>query len=359
MERPRLLRIDPSLLTALAPLQRALAPVGLTFLLVVGLLATAILAYARPRATVVRVDYLSDATLAVNGPLIKAFLQGMRELGYVEGQNLVVEYRFAEGSDDRLPSLAAELHQTRPDVILTSASAAAQAAKQATATIPIVMVAIANAVGQGLVATFAQPGGNVTGLSGQYEDLVRKMPQLLNDMVPKASRIAVLADGAIPASVGFLRATQTTAQALGVKLLPVEVRGPNDFDGAFSTVMNERPDALITLPSSLLYFQQKRIADFARAGGLPAIAVGRVCRSWRLDELWAQPSRVLPDSRNLRRQDSEGHQAGRSAGGAANPIRAGHQSEDREGAWLDHSPVRLDASGQGDRMRVEGGGPKA
>jgi putative ABC transport system substrate-binding protein len=133
------------------------------------------------------------------------------------------------------------------------------------------MVAIANAVGQGLVATFAQPGGNVTGLSGQYEDLVRKMPQLLNDMVPKASRIAVLADGAIPASVGFLRATQTTAQALGVKLLPVEVRGPNDFDGAFSAMMNRRPDALITLPSSLLYFQHKRIADFAKAGGLPAI----------------------------------------------------------------------------------------
>jgi putative ABC transport system substrate-binding protein len=133
------------------------------------------------------------------------------------------------------------------------------------------MVAIANPVGQGLVASFAQPGGNVTGLSGQYEDLVRKMPELLKDMVPKASHIAVLADGAIPSTVGFLRESQTTAQALGVKLLPVEVRGPNDFDGAFSAMMNRRPDALITLPSSLLYFQHKRIADFAKAGGLPAI----------------------------------------------------------------------------------------
>ncbi len=271
MERAQF-RIDLCLPRALALLRSVLlARACLTVLFVLGLLAASVVATAQPPANVVRVGYLSDATLAVKGPLIKAFLQGMRDLGYVEGQNLVMEYRFAEGSYDRLPSLAAELIQTKPDVILTSASAAARAAKQATATIPIVMVAIANPVGQGLVASFAQPGGNVTGLSGQYEDLVRKMPELLNDMVPKASQIAVLADGAIPATVGFLRESQTTAQALGVKLLPVEVRGPNDFDGAFSTVMKGRPDALITLPSSLLYFQHKRIADFAKAGGLPAI----------------------------------------------------------------------------------------
>ena len=127
------------------------------------LLAAIAVASAQPPAKVVRVGYLSDATLAVKGPLIRAFLQGMRDLGYVEGQNLVMEYRFAEGSYDRLPSLAAELIQTKPDVILTSASAAARAAKQATATIPIVMVAIANPVGQGLVGQLRATRGKRNG----------------------------------------------------------------------------------------------------------------------------------------------------------------------------------------------------
>src|SRR5262252_9938287 len=225
-----------------------------------GLLAAPLTAEAQPAANVARIGWLG-----FGGPSSRteAFLQGLRDLGYVEGRNVVVEYRSAEGKLEHLPTLAAELVSLKVDVIVTQSTVAALAAKQATRTIPIVFGAVSDPVATGLVASFAQPGGNVTGSSFFTPELVGKSLQLLKQTVPGVSRVAVLwqpAAVAEPQGKALLEAAELAARTLGVRLHVVGVRGPDDFEKAFSEMTRARVDALTVLSSPRLFMERQHLA---------------------------------------------------------------------------------------------------
>ena len=248
-------------------------------LLVFGIFVVPLAADAQQRAKVPRIGIL------MSGPpeqqpyraVVDAFRQRLRELGYVEGQNIAIEYRSADGKIERYPGLAAELVRLKVDLILAGPTPAALAAKQATSTIPIVAVAMGDPVGDGLVASLARPGGNITGLTFLGPELVAKRLQLLTEAVPGVSRVALLHPGAFgePTMRGVLKETEVAARALGVQLQLVEARGPNDFDSAFSAMTRERAGALIVFPSTLLFAHQRRIVDLATKSRLPAIYPAR------------------------------------------------------------------------------------
>jgi putative ABC transport system substrate-binding protein len=218
-----------------------------------------------------RIGYLSNTSPAVAAPFLEAFRHGLREHGWLESQNLVMEYRWAEGHLQRLPELAAELVRLPVDVLVTGVDAAAQAAKDTTTTIPIVMFSGAP-VETGLVASLARPGGNVTGLSLQAPETGGKRLELLKDAVPQAARVAVLWHAAYPGKALEWQATQAAARTMGVALHSVEVRGPDDFDGAFAAIAREPPDALIVFVDPLTLAHRRRIVDFATQQRLPMIA---------------------------------------------------------------------------------------
>ena len=246
-----------------------------TFLatLVGGLLAAPLAAEAQPREKLPRVGYLSPGS--PSEPLrrrrLEAFRQGLRELGYVEDQNIVIEPRWAEGKYDRYPALAADLVRLKVDVIVPVGGAATQAVQQATRTIPIVMSVVIDPVGSGLVASLARPGGNVTGLTIMASDLVGKQLELLKEVVPKVSRVALLWNPANPGSAPQLRQVEAAAQALGVRLQPLEARGPQEIDSAFAAMNRERAGALLILPDAIFGNQQWQIAELAAKKHLPSI----------------------------------------------------------------------------------------
>ena len=181
---------------------------------------------------------------------LEAFRQGLRELGYAEGQNIALDFRFAQGKWDQLPGLAAELVRDKVDVIVTYTTPATRAAKQATGTIPIVVAAVIDPVGAGLVASLARPGGNITGLSQMVPDLVGKQLEILKEVSPKTSRVALLSNPANPAHALAIRDAKVAAGSLGVQLQLVEARGPSEIDSAFAAMTTEhesqtsRPDAV-------------------------------------------------------------------------------------------------------------------
>ncbi len=202
--------------------------------------------------------------------LLEAFRQGLRELGYVEGQSIAIECRWAEGKDDRFPALAADLVRSKVNVIVTSSGAATQAAQQATTTIPIVMALANDPVGSGLVASLARPGGNVTGLTVMSPDLAGKQLQLLKEVVPKISRVALLTNPDNPASARFLREAEPAARALGVRLQILEARNTQEIDSAFAVVTKERAGALLILPDVIFLSQRTQMAEFATKRRLPS-----------------------------------------------------------------------------------------
>jgi putative ABC transport system substrate-binding protein len=204
-------------------------------------------------------------------PFVEAFLEGMRALGYVEGQHLVLEYRGAAGQHERLPALAAELVQRKPEVIVTQGTPAALAAKDATTTIPIVMVGVADAVGSGLVASLARPGGNITGLSLLTPETVGKQLEFLKDVLPTVSRVAVLSNPANPAHALLVRAVDVAAQRLGVQLHRVEARGPDAFDSAFAAMTSAHAGALLVLADTLFFEHRRRLAELAATSRLPTM----------------------------------------------------------------------------------------
>jgi putative ABC transport system substrate-binding protein len=194
-------------------------------------------------------------------------------LGYVDGKNIVIESRFAEGKHDRLPDLAAELVRLNVDVIVTGGSPATSAAQKATRTIPIVMTLVGDPVPR-FVASLAKPGGNITGLTSMVPALSGKRVELLKEAFPKISRVTVFVDGALAAEQisESLQETQVAAGALGIKLHSLEVRGPNpDLDGAFRTATNERARALIILPGPVLFLHRKRVVELTAKSRLPTI----------------------------------------------------------------------------------------
>jgi putative ABC transport system substrate-binding protein len=238
-----------------------------------GLLAAPLSAEAQQATKVARIGYLAT-NLAGNPHGREAVRQGLRDLGYVEGRNVVIEYRDAEGKLERLPALAAELVALKVDVIVTASTAAALAAKQATRTLPIVFAVAADPVADGLVTSLARPGGNVTGLSLLFPELVGKGLEHLKRAVPRVSRVAVLWQ---PGTYGertekdLLKEAEVAARALGVRLQVVEARSPADFDRAFSDMTRARAGALTVLGGGMFFGERRRLVDLAAKNRLPAV----------------------------------------------------------------------------------------
>jgi len=229
-------------------------------------------------ARVARIGFLANS-LTANLHLREAFRQGLRDLGYVEGRNVVIEYRDAKGKRERLPALAAELVALKVDVIFVGGGTrAALAAMQATKTIPIVFVGVGDPVASGVVTSLARPGGNVTGLSGLGPEIVGKRLEQLMQAVPRVSRVAVLW---LPGVLGertdkdMLTGADVAARALGVRLQFVEARGPADFDRAFSDMTRARAGALTVLPSNMFLREHRRLVDLAAKNRLPAVYTNR------------------------------------------------------------------------------------
>jgi ABC-type uncharacterized transport system substrate-binding protein len=231
-------------------------------------LTTVSLAEAQQAKKVSRVGILSPFISSADF-LLDAFRQGLRELGYVESRNIVIEYRSAEGRNDRLPELAAELVRLKVDVLVTTGPAAVRAAKQATSTIPIVMGAVGDAVDFGFVASLARPGGNITGMSWLGPELNAKRLEILNEVFPKLVHVAVLWDPATPKT--YVRATEVAARSLGINLRVLEVAKPNDLDHAFATLTGEGAGALEVMPSTTFASQMRQLVDLAAKSRIPAI----------------------------------------------------------------------------------------
>jgi len=240
-------------------------------LLTTALLSIVSFAEAQQPKKVPRIGYLTAAPFSAITARTEAFRQGLRELGYVEGKNIVLEYRSAEGKFDRLPKLAAELVHLNVDVIVSAGGTVTRSAKEATATIPIVMAFDNDPVGNGFVASLARPGGNVTGLSNLSSELSGKRLELLKEIVPRLSRVAVLGNSTNPGNAQALRETELAARAFGVQLQYLDVPGPKDIETAFREASKGRADAVLVLPSSVATSQRKQIADLAIKNRLPAI----------------------------------------------------------------------------------------
>jgi len=227
-------------------------------------------ARAQQPTKVARVGFFRQA-----GPHDKqfnAFRDGLRAAGYVEGENVLIEQRYAAGAYERLSGLATELVRSNVDIIVVDGTAAAKACKDATATIPIVFTLAVDPVADGLAASFARPGGNLTGLTmtAGY-GLAGKRVELLKDMVQSLSRVAVLNNPGNPPHVSYLTETQRAATALGLDLRAVDVRGPNDLPGVFAAIADWRADGLVTLPDGMLFTQRDRLVELALKGKLPAV----------------------------------------------------------------------------------------
>jgi len=219
-----------------------------------------------------RIGFISLNSAEMAGHNLAAFRQVLRERGWVEGQNVVIKSRFAEGNVERLPVLVAELIQLKVDVILTGASVATWAAKNATTSIPIVMGASADALGEGLVTSLAHPGGNVTGMTFLVgPEIAGKQLQLLKEMAPAASRVVVLANRTNRSHAAFASELKVAARSLGVQLQMLEASNPDQLDSAFAAMTKERAAALLVLTDSMFFGQRQRIADLAAKSRLPAL----------------------------------------------------------------------------------------
>jgi len=234
------------------------------------LFALSVPAEAQQSAKVPQIGFLGSLSFSTDPDRREAFRQGLRELGYVEGKNIVIEWRFAEGNADRLPSLAAELVRLKVAVIVTGGSAVTRAAKEATITIPIIMTADGDPVADGFVAALARPGRNITGLSTLAPEISGKQLELLKEIVPRLSRVAVLGTSTRPGNAQALREVELAAGALRVQLHYVDVLGSKDFETAFQAMSKGRADAVLVLDSSVLGYSTQ-IAELALKSRLPAI----------------------------------------------------------------------------------------
>jgi len=237
-----------------------------------GTLAAPLAAEAQAAGKMYRMGYIQTATPDEQAPLTKALDEGLRELGYVEGRNIVFERRFAWGKQERLPALAAELVRLNVDVIVTGGNPVIAAVKQATSTIPVVMAASRDPVGTGFIASLARPGGNITGLTGDAgPEILGKRLELLKEAVPRASRVALLWNPLPPGAETFRKAVEGAARTLGVTLQTVEVRGRDEFEGAFAAMARERADAVVVQPDPVLFTARTQVVLLATKHRLPAV----------------------------------------------------------------------------------------
>ena len=241
-------------------------------LLALGVAAAPLAAEAQQAGKVYRIGYLSTPTRESVAHGVDAFLRKLRELGWVEGQNLVIEYRWAEGNVERLPDLAAELVRRKVDVIVAPAGSAALAAKNATSSIPIVMIFPSDPVEMGLVTSLRRPGGNITGTTfTPGPEIFGRQLQILKETIPRASRVAILSNPADPSFALQVREVEAAARTLHMRLQHVEARGPEQFDSAFAAMARERADALLVNGTSTFLAHRVRLAELAVKNRLPTM----------------------------------------------------------------------------------------
>jgi putative ABC transport system substrate-binding protein len=244
-----------------------------TFLcgLTLGTLSAPLAAAGQQTGKIWRIAFLGTGSGSAQGYRVEALRAGLRDLGYVDGKNIVIEYRYAEGKYDRLPDLAAELVRLKVDMIVAGGTQSTQAVMQATTTIPIVMVGTGDPLRSGLVASLARPGGNVTGVTQLGAEIAGKRLQILKDTVPKASRVVFLWNRANASHRPYFNDLQAAARGLRLTLQSVEVQEPHEFERAFADMMRERPDALIVTADGTRQLRQAWIVDFAAKWRLPAM----------------------------------------------------------------------------------------
>ena len=274
-----------------------------------GLLTASRAVEAQPAGKVYRIGILSSSL--ASAPAIEALRQGLRELGWVEGQNIVIDYRFTEGRLDRLPALAGELVRLKVDVIAAGPTPPALAAKNATGTIPIVMLGAAQPVELGLITSLARPGGNVTGMSWSVSlEIIGKGLDLLKETFPKIRRVGILWNPANPAQALALKDVKRAAQSLGLQLQIEETRGPDEFDGAFAAMAKHRAEALLVVPDSVV---RGRPSPTCRSRGQAPTALNAraaaECRRWEPHVVWSKHRRHVATRGVLHGQDPAGGQA--------------------------------------------------
>ena len=241
------------------------------FALCAMLFALSFPAQAQQPGNTPRIGYLEAVSPSISAVRTEAFRQGLRELGYVEGKNIVTEYRYAEGKRDRLPALAAELVRLKVDVIVTAGASATRAAKKATSTIPIVMAQDSDPVGKGVVASLARPGGNITGLSTLAPEISGKQLELLKEIIPKLSRVAVLGTSTRPGNAQTLREVELAAGAFKVEVRYLDVLDPKKIETAFGAARKERADAVLVLAGRILISHRTQVVELAAKSRLLAI----------------------------------------------------------------------------------------
>ena len=218
-----------------------------------------------------RIGFMGNSTAALEANLVDAFREGLREHGYEEGRNIVIEYRWADGKYERFPALVAELIAAKVEVIVTAGTPAALAMKKATTTVPLVMVAVGDPVGTGLVPSLARPGANLTGLSSVAPDLEGKRLQLLREVVPALSHVAMFINSLNPFHVSSMRQARAAAQTMGIKLQLHDIRKSEDLDDAFAAIRKERPDALLILADRVFLHNRERMMDLTKEQRLPNV----------------------------------------------------------------------------------------
>jgi len=248
---------------------------ALTAVLALGLLAAPLTAEAQRAGKVPVIGVMEGPAPGLNQPVREAFRQGLEQHGWVEGRNLVIEYRSADGRTERFPELVAELVRLKVSVILVAGEPMIIAARQATATIPIVMAAVGDPVGRGFVASLARPGGNITGVSNMAVEMTGKWVELLKEAVPKATKVAALRNPANPTHEVFWRQTQEAARALGVQAQSAEAKTVEEIDLAFAAMAKERAGALIVFPDPLCNGSRVKVAALAERYRLPSLTMFR------------------------------------------------------------------------------------
>jgi putative tryptophan/tyrosine transport system substrate-binding protein len=257
------------------------------------LLAVGVIAEAQQPKKIPRIGYLAGASSSAIGFRTEAFRQGLRELGYVEGKNITIEYRYAEGNFRRQKELATELVRLNVEVIVTSGPASTRAGKEATATIPIVMTFDSDPVGNGFITSLARPGGNITGLSTLAPEISGKQLELLKEIVPKLSHVVVLGSSVNPGNVLVLKEMEAAAQAFSLKLQYRDILDAKEIEAVFRAASKERADAVLALAGTVIIAQRARIAEMAIKSRLPSIyerrefvEVGGLCPTASASSTW-------------------------------------------------------------------------
>ena len=319
--------------------------VGLSIIALV-LAARVVVAPAQQPTKVPRIGFQLDSPVSVVAARIEGFRQGLRELGYIEGKNIIIEWRSSEGKPERRSELTAELVRLKVDVIVSAGPTITRALKEATSTIPIVMGQDTDPVGSGFVASLARPGGNITGLAALAPEMSGKQLELLKEIVPKLSRVAIIGNSTNPGDAQALRETVLAGGSYDVYLRYLDVQGPKDIEPVVRAAAKGRADALLVLGNPILNLQRQQVVDLAAKHRLPATyarpeyidAGGFMYYGTNYPDLFRRAA-------DVRRQDSQRRHARRSPRGAAEEVRIGYQFESGETDRTDDPAKRAGAGG--------------